>query len=60
MKKTLDMAKIAKGLGAERRGKVRARGGHFGALGLVADVQTRFRVPRVAVEPPIHTGPREG
>jgi len=45
MTKKLDMAKIAKALGAERRGKVRAKGGHFGALALLADVQARFRVP---------------
>lgn len=45
MKSRLDIDKIAKGLGAERRGKVRARGGHFGAMQLVAEVQGRFRVP---------------
>lgn len=41
----LDMDKMARALGAERRGKVRAGGGYFGALGLLADVQARFRVP---------------
>jgi len=45
MKTRLDMNKIAKALGAERRGKVVASGGHFGALQLLADVVTRFRVP---------------
>lgn len=45
MKAQLDMDKIAKGLGAERRGKVTAGGGHFGAHGLAAEVQARFRVP---------------
>jgi|SRR5215510_9375561 len=45
MKKQLDMARIAKGLGAVRRGKIRAKGGYFGALGLVAEVDARFRVP---------------
>ena len=45
MKKKLDMAKIARGLGAERRGTVRAKGGYFGALALIAEVQARFRVP---------------
>lgn len=45
MKKQLDMAKIARGLRAVRRGKVHAKGGHLGALGLVAEVQARFRVP---------------
>jgi hypothetical protein len=45
MKPRLDMDKIAKGLGARRHGKVSAKGGHFGAMDLVADVQARFRVP---------------
>src|SRR6516164_8704951 len=41
----LDMGQIAKGLGAERRGKVSSRGGYFGALQLAAEVTSRFRVP---------------
>jgi hypothetical protein len=41
----LDMDRIARELGAERRGKVAARGGYFGALELAADVTARFRVP---------------
>ena len=45
MKTRLDMDKIAKALGAERRGKVTASGGYFGALQLLADVDARFRVP---------------
>ena len=45
MKKQLDMTKIAKGLGAERGGKVRAKGGYFGAMELLADLEARFRVP---------------
>lgn len=45
MKTRLDMAKIAKGLRAVRRGKVHAKGGHLGALGLVAEVEARFCVP---------------
>ena len=45
MKSKLDMERIAKKLGAERRGKVTAKGGYFGALQLAADVQERFRVP---------------
>jgi len=45
MKTQLDMDKIAKALGAERRGTVRATGGHFGAMQLLADVEARFRVP---------------
>lgn len=43
--KKLDMDKIAKGLGAKRRGKVTSTGGHFGAAQLLADVGPRFRVP---------------
>ncbi len=45
MKSRLDMERIARGLGAERRGKVRAAGGFFGALQLMAEIQARFRVP---------------
>lgn len=45
MKPRLDMNKIARGLRAERKGKVPARGGYFGAMQLLADVETRFRVP---------------
>src|SRR5438552_18608697 len=45
MKTQLDMDKIAKGLGAERRGKVTASGGYFGAMQLLADIDARFRVP---------------
>lgn len=46
MKSQLDMDKIAKALGATRRGKVRASGGYFGALQLYADVQQKFRTPK--------------
>src|SRR6516162_847298 len=42
---TLDMDRIAKELGAERRGKVSSQGGYFGALQLAAEVAARFRVP---------------
>jgi len=45
MKRQLDMDKIARRLGAERRGKVSATGGYFGALQLLADVEAKFRVP---------------
>jgi len=45
MKTQLNMNKIAKGLGAEGRGKVAARGGYFGAMQLLADIEARFRVP---------------
>ena len=41
----LDTKRIAKALGAEHRGKVAATGGHFGALQLVAEIQSRFQVP---------------
>jgi hypothetical protein len=45
MKRKLDMDRIAEGLGAERRGKVSATGGYFGAMQLLADVEVKFRVP---------------
>src|SRR5437764_8526178 len=45
IKMRLDMAKIARGPSADRRGKVVASGGYFGALQLMADIATRFRVP---------------
>src|SRR6059036_1211430 len=45
MKRKLDMDRIAEGLGAERRGKVSATGGYFGAMQLLADVEAKFRVP---------------
>src|SRR6266511_4676018 len=45
MASQLNMDKIARGLGAERRGRVAASGGYFGALQLFADVKARFRVP---------------
>src|SRR4051812_1836186 len=45
MSAPLDMDRIAKQLGAERRGKVSPRGGYFGALQLAAEVTARFRVP---------------
>src|SRR6266542_4829268 len=41
----LDMDKIAKGLRAERKGKVASSGGYFGALQLLAEIEARFRVP---------------
>src|SRR5436190_22001425 len=45
MDASLDMERIAKDLGAERRGKVSPRGGYFGAIQLAAEVTARFRVP---------------
>ena len=44
-KPKLDMNKIAKALGAERRGTVRAGSGYFGAMQLVAEAQARFQTP---------------
>lgn len=44
-KPKLDMDKIAKTLGAERKGCVAAEGGYFGALQLVSDVRARFVAP---------------
>jgi hypothetical protein len=46
MKRQLDMDRIAKELGAERRGKVKASGGYFGAMQLLADLESRFRTPQ--------------
>src|SRR5919106_2570970 len=45
MKPNLDMNKIARGLRAKRKGKVSATGGYFGAMQLLADIETRLRVP---------------
>src|SRR3954470_895101 len=42
----LDMEQIAKVLGAQRRGKLTAAGGYFGAVQLAAEVAARFRVPQ--------------
>lgn len=39
------MDKIARELGAERRGKVSAGAGYFGAMQLLADIEARFRAP---------------
>lgn len=44
MSTTLDMERIAKELGAERREKVSASGGYFGALQLAAEVAAHSRV----------------
>jgi hypothetical protein len=45
MKPSLDMTKIARGLRAERKGKVSVGGGYFGAMQLLAEIEARFRVP---------------
>jgi hypothetical protein len=55
MKRRLDMDKIATRLGAERKGKVAATGGYFGAMQLLADVEARFRTPEGGGRP---TDPR--
>ena len=44
-KRKLDTDKIARGLGARRKGKVYSTGGYPGAAQLAAEVQARFRVP---------------
>jgi len=46
MRRRLDMDRIGEALGAERRGRVRATSGYYGALQLVADIDARFRSPR--------------
>ena len=45
MKKRPNMDKIAKALGAERKGRVTSKGGYFGALQLLAEIEDRFKVP---------------
>jgi hypothetical protein len=48
MKTQLDMEKIAKGLGAERRGKVANSGGYFGTLQLLLNTEPqRSQKPRI-------------
>ncbi len=44
-KPALNMDRIAKALGAERRGEVVAAGGYFGAMQVVAEIQARFQAP---------------
>ena len=41
----LDMDRIARGLGARRKGRIASSGGYFGAQQLLADVTARLRVP---------------
>jgi hypothetical protein len=45
MRTRIDRDRIAKALGAERRGNVAAKGGYFGGLQLIEDINARFRVP---------------
>ena len=42
MKPHLDMDRIARGLGADRKGKVSAAGGYLGALQLLAHIGSRL------------------
>jgi len=44
-KRRVDTDKIAKGLGARKRGRVYSTGGYPGAAQLAAEVRERFRVP---------------
>jgi hypothetical protein len=53
MKARIDVDKIAKGLGAVRRGRVIAPGGYFGAMQLVADLEARFRIPKGGGRPTV-------
>lgn len=39
------MNRIARRLRADRKGRVSAGGGYFGAIQLLADIEARFRVP---------------
>jgi hypothetical protein len=41
----VDLDRIAKTLGAERRGHLRAASGHFGAMQVVTEIQARFQAP---------------
>ena len=56
MKTSLDMGKIAAGLGAERRGNVSATGGYFGVTELWADVDAVFEFRPVVDALPIRSG----
>ena len=44
-KSSLNLDKIARGLGAERRGPIAAQGGYFGAVQLAEEVKNRFQRP---------------
>lgn len=44
-KSKLDFDELARGLGAERRGQVKASSGYFGATQLAAELAHRLRVP---------------
>jgi hypothetical protein len=44
-KKRPNMDRIAKALGAQRKGRVTSKGGYFGALELLAEIEDRFKIP---------------
>lgn len=45
-----DVERIARGMGAEIRGRVRARGGYFGALDVAAQVENNMTFQELVVE----------
>ncbi len=60
MKPHLGMNKIARGLRAERKDNVSAGGGYFGAMQLLADIETAFACRLAEGERRILTGPNDG
>jgi hypothetical protein len=46
MKRRVDIDKVARGLGAQRLGALKAKGGYFGAMQVVGDVKARFKTPK--------------
>ncbi len=53
MKARVDMDRLAKGLGAERKGRTIATGGYFGAMQLLTDLEAKFRVPKGGGRPTV-------
>jgi len=60
MKAQLDMEKIARGLGAERRGKITTSGGYLGAKQLLADIEARSAAISLPAVRPGPSGRRPG
>jgi len=60
LKRNLNMDRIAKELGAERKGKVAASGGYFGAMQLVADIELACSYPQAADGGPTRSGLSDG
>jgi hypothetical protein len=60
MKMQLDMDRIARGLGAERRGKIAARGGYFGAMQLWPTSRRASAYLRVEAGRQTPAGPSDG